>query len=156
LIKDEHFVKAMSEDCGKNSTVSMIPSSLSINFCHVSEASDDLLNMAGGKRKFSEAEPQTYKLAKLTENSSKRLDSDHIAHEETSDVEDLVKKRAKKAECKKLCKLSDESANLLSPNKEKLGVAAKSAAPINQKSNCSQKPHSEIDAELYQSLMSFR
>jgi hypothetical protein len=117
----------------------------------MSEASDDLLNMAGGKRKFSEAEPQTYKLAKLTENSSKRLESDHIAHQETSDVADSVKKRVQKAECKKLNKLSDESANLLSPNKEKLGVAAKSAAPINQKSDCTQKPHAEIDAtELYQ------
>lgn len=51
---------------------------------------------------------------------------------------DSVKKRVKKAEFKKLNKLSDESANLLSPNKEKLGVAAKSAAPINQKSGYSQ------------------
>ena len=138
MINDEHFVKTMSEDCGKIGTKSMIPSSLSINFRHVSEASDDLLNMAGGKRKFSEAEPHTYKFAKLTENSSKRLDSDHNAFQETSNVADSVKKRVQKAECKKLNKLSDESANLLSPNKEKLGVAAKSAAPINQKSTCSQ------------------
>jgi hypothetical protein len=79
LINDEHFVKAMSEDSGNTGTMSMIPSSLSINFHHVSEASSNLLNMAGGKRKFSEAEPQTYKLAKLTENSSMRLGSDHIA-----------------------------------------------------------------------------
>jgi hypothetical protein len=76
LIKDEYFVKAMSEECGKTGTISMITSSLSINFRHVSEASDDLLNMAGGKRKFSEAQPQTYKLAKLTDSSSKRLEYD--------------------------------------------------------------------------------
>jgi len=102
LINDEHFVKAMSEDCGKIGTKSMIPSSLSINFRHVSEASDDLLNMAGEKRKFSEAKLQTYKFAKLNENSFKRLDSDHNAFQETSNVADSVKKRVQKAECKKL------------------------------------------------------
>jgi hypothetical protein len=35
-----------------------------------------------------------------------------------------------KAASKKLNKLSDESANLISPNKGKLGVAAKNAALI--------------------------
>ena len=144
---------AMSEDCGKIGSMSMIPSSLS---------NGDVFSMAGGKRKFSEAEPQTNKLASyLTENLSKRLESDHIAFQDASDVADSVKKRVVKAERKKHHNLSDESANLKSPNNAKLGLAtqvAAEAAQINQKSENSQKqPHAEIETtELYQSLMSFR
>jgi hypothetical protein len=45
-----------------------------------------------------------------------RLESDYIAFQETLDAADSGKKRLLKAECKKVDKLSDESANLLSPN----------------------------------------
>ncbi len=70
---------------------------------------------------------------------------------------DSVKKRVEKAERKKLLKISDESANLKSPNKAKLGLATQSAAQISQKSECSQKPRTKIEAtDLNQSLMSFR
>jgi hypothetical protein len=62
-----------------------------------------------------------------------------------------------KAASKKLNKLSDESANLISPNKGKLGVAAKNAALISQKFDSSKKSQTEIDAsELSQTLTSFR
>jgi len=45
-----------------------------------------------------------------------RLESDYITFQETLDAADSAKKRLLKAEFKKVNKLSDESANLLSPN----------------------------------------